>query len=186
MGIFTSALLIAFAAGFLAVADAQIPTACTDQESLENSMCCPNTTDGVCGEDAGRGSCMPLDFDDYDEESSDVRENWPHYFTHICQCRDDYGGYDCSRCKFGHYGPDCSKFQVLPRPPARELSDDDWADFTSILRMSKTYDSGYSAVLEESRPGNASIPTTPLSIYDQYIWVHHYATKDTFNAACML
>ena len=30
----------------------QVPTACADDESLENLQCCPTTADGVCGEDA--------------------------------------------------------------------------------------------------------------------------------------
>ena len=168
-------------AALLAVTGAQIPTVCADQTSLENLTCCPNTTNGVCGEDSDRGACMTLDFPEHDLESSDVRENWPHYYTQICHCNGNFGGYDCSRCKFGYYGSDCSQFQVLPRPPARDLSDEDWADFTNILKLSKRYDSGYSAVLEDSRPGNASIPVAPLTIYDHYVWVHHYTTKQTFE-----
>lgn len=174
---FYTVLLIAL----LAATDAQIPTVCTDQASLENSMCCPNTTDGVCGADANRGACMPIEIPNYDSNSSNVRENWPHYYTQICQCNGNFSGYDCSRCKFGYYGSDCSQFQVLPRPPARDLSDEDWADFTDILKRAKRYDSGYSAVLEDLQPGNASIPTAPLTIYDYYVWLHHYTTKETFE-----
>ena len=167
-----------FAAALLSVARAQIPTVCADQNSLENLICCPVTEDGVCGEEANRGACVSLDFPNYDNETSDVRVNWPHYYTQICQCSGNFGGYDCSRCDFGYFGPDCDQFQVLPRPPVRDLSDEDWSDLIDILKMSRDFDSGYSAVLEESCPGNASIPTTSLTVYEYYTWVHHYTAKD--------
>ena len=62
----------------------QIPTVCADDESLENLRCCPNTTsDGVCGEDANRGQCVELNIDGYSRDTTDVRGNWPHYFTQV-------------------------------------------------------------------------------------------------------
>ena len=173
------ALSVAVLAAWLTViANAQIPTVCADQNSLENSICCPVTADGIC---SNRGSCVTLDLQDYDDESSHVRGNWPHYYTQVCHCYGRFTGYDCSRCKFGYYGYNCQDFQVLPRPPARDLSDEDWTDFIELLNLAKTYSSGYSAVLEESLPGNASISTTPLTIYDYYVWIHHYVTKDAIN-----
>ena len=81
---------------------AQIPTVCSDADSLENAICCPTTSDGVCGENANRGQCVSLATPPrYD--TADVRANWPHYFNQTCQCIGNYGGYDCSRCKFGYY-----------------------------------------------------------------------------------
>ena len=61
----------------------QIPTACSDATSLENLECCPVTSDGVCGQDTGRGQCTDLNLPGYDRSSSDVRRNWPHYFTRV-------------------------------------------------------------------------------------------------------
>ena len=61
----------------------QIPTACADDESLENLRCCPTTSDGVCGEDANRGQCVQLSIDGYSTNTTDVRGNWPHYFTQV-------------------------------------------------------------------------------------------------------
>ena len=165
----------------LGLTTALIPTVCTDESSLANLICCPSTPQGVCGADAGRGSCQALDFAGYSNETSDVRVNWPHYYTQVCQCNGNFGGHDCSKCKFGYYGADCSQFQVLPRPPVRDFSDDDWAEFNSILRMTRTYDSGYSAVLEEAVPGTTNITTVPLTVYQFYIWVHHYTAKDSLN-----
>ena len=61
----------------------QIPTVCADEDSLENLRCCPTTDDGVCGEDASRGECVQLNLDGYSTNTTDVRGNWPHYFTHV-------------------------------------------------------------------------------------------------------
>ena len=73
----------------------QIPRACTDTSSLRNMICCP-TADGVCGINAGRGECASLQYS-HSTGTTDVRNNWPHYFTMACQCRGNYSGYDCSR-----------------------------------------------------------------------------------------
>ena len=160
---------------------AQIPTVCTDRESLENSICCPTTEDGVCGANSNRGACVSLNLPNYSNETSDVRRNWPHYFTQACQCNGNYAGYDCSRCKFGYIGFDCSKRRVLPRRPIRELTDEDWITFNDIIRKTRTYDSGYTAVLEESTPGNASLVMTNLSLYHFYIWIHHLTARDSLH-----
>ena len=61
----------------------QIPTACADEDSLENLRCCPTTDDGVCGEDANRGECVQLNLDGHRTDTTDVCANWPHYFTHV-------------------------------------------------------------------------------------------------------
>ena len=169
---------IAFAV-VASLAQAQIPTVCTDAESLTSLTCCPVTADGICGEDAGRGACVPLVFENYDNETSNVRKNWPHYFTQVCKCNDNFGGYDCSRCQFGYYGQNCGNFEVIPRPALRDFTNEDWVEFLSLLKMTRDYDSGYSAVLEESVPGNATIITTPLTAYEYYVWVHHYTAKDS-------
>ena len=157
---------------------AQIPTVCTDQESLENLVCCPITEDGVCGANANRGQCVSLNLPNYSRETSDVRRNWPHYFTQACQCNGNYAGYDCSRCRFGYFGSDCRRRRVLPRRPVRELTDEDWIAFLDILRKTRTYDSGYRVVMEESPPGNASLVMTNISLYQLYTWAHHYSAKD--------
>ena len=61
----------------------QIPTACADDDSLENLRCCPTTADGVCGQDANRGQCVQLNINGYTRDTTNARDNWPHYFTHV-------------------------------------------------------------------------------------------------------
>ena len=61
----------------------QIPTVCTDEDSLKNLRCCPTTVDGVCGRNANRGHCVRLSISNYSRNTTNVRDNWPHYFTHV-------------------------------------------------------------------------------------------------------
>jgi len=61
----------------------QIPTACADDDSLENLRCCPTTVDGVCGENANRGQCVSLNITGYSLNTTNVRDNWPHFYTHV-------------------------------------------------------------------------------------------------------
>ena len=158
---------------------AQIPTVCTDTQSLETLECCPTTSDGICGTNANRGTCETLDLPNYSRLTTNVRENWPHYYTRVCQCSGNYGGYDCSRCKIGYFGSDCSQMQVIPRREISTFTAQDWIGFNAILRMSREFDSGYQVVLEESVPGNSSIVTSNVTLYGLYVWMHHYAAKDS-------
>ena len=160
---------------------AQIPTACANVQSLESLMCCPTSVDGVCGEDAGRGSCEKINLDQYSKETTNVRVNWPHYYTRVCRCNGNFAGYDCSRCKYSYYGSQCNQKMILPRKSVREFTDEEWNDFIHILRLTRSRDSGYRFVLQETRPGNANLSMTNTSLYDSFTWLHHYATKDTIN-----
>ena len=60
----------------------QIPTTCADDDSLEN-LCCPTKVDGVCGENANRGQCVSLNITGYSLNTTNVRDNWPHFYTHV-------------------------------------------------------------------------------------------------------
>ena len=161
----------------------QIPAVCSDPDSLRDSICCPDTTDGICGSDAGRGQCVSLSLTDYDPSSSDVRENWPHYYTQMCECNENYGGIDCTRCKLGYYGNGCTQKQVIPRREAGSFSDSDWGELSKVLRLTRDYDSGYKVVLQEELPGTENLETTNISLYGLYVWVHHYAAKDSLDSS---
>ena len=154
---------------------------CADTHSLEQMTCCPVTGDGVCGEEAGRGRCVPVDFEGHSNETTNVRVNWPHYYTRVCKCSGNFGGYDCSGCSYGYYGQDCASRAIIPRKPVREFSEEEWREFISILRLIKTRDSGYKVILEEKVPGTADLRMANLSLYDLMIWTHHYAAKDAFD-----
>ncbi len=152
----------------------QIPTACSDPDSLQNLTCCPNN----CGADESRGSCVDLGLR-HNMESLDVRGNWPHYFTRACSCTGNYSGVDCSRCKYGHFGTNCEKYAVISRRPIHLLTGEEWTNYTNILKMSRTRDSGYEIVLDQYRPGTVDIETADIDLYDFFVWLHHFAAKDS-------
>ena len=101
--------------------------------------------------------------------------------TQVCRCNGNYSGYDCSRCKFGHYGPDCSQSQVLPRQPIASYNDEEWKEFIEIIQMLRTHDSDYTVVLEETTPGNSGLVTSNITLYKVYVWLHHFAAKDSIS-----
>ena len=117
-------------------------------------MCCPATEEGVCGGDADRGACVSVNFTKHDSLTNRVRANWPHYYTRVCKCNGNFAGYDCSRCKFGYYDPDCGTKEILPLKPIRDFTDEEWEDYKNILTLKRTYDSGYRVVLGEYLPGD--------------------------------
>ena len=157
--------------------NSQIPAACTDEVSLRSLTCCPNQ----CGASEGRGQCADLDLPaNYSLNSTDVRYNWPHYFTRGCTCTGNYGGYDCSACKYGYYGTTCNQTQVLPRKSVQELTDSEWREYIEILNMTWSYNSGYKVVLGEYTPGTTNIDMSDvLPLYHFFVWQHHFAAKDT-------
>ena len=36
-------------------------------------------------------------------------------------------------------------------------------------------------VLEEAVPGTTNLSMTNISLYNLYVWMHHYAAKDAFT-----
>ena len=60
----------------------------------------------------------------------------------------------------------------------REFSEEEWQEFIAIIRMTKTWESDYKVVLEERVPGTADLNMTNASLYDMWVWFHHYAGKD--------
>ena len=154
----------------------QIPAACTDEASLRNLTCCPNR----CGANEGRGECADLDLPpNYSMTSTNVRENWPHYFTRGCKCNGNYGGYDCSACKYGYYGPTCNFTQILQRKSIQQLTEQEWRKYIEILKMARSYLSGYKIVLGEYAPGTTNIEMSDITLYNLFVWQHHFAAKDS-------
>jgi len=48
-----------------------------------------------------------------------------------------------------------------------------------MIQLLHSYDSGYTIILEESLPGNSSLSMTNITLYKLYVWLHHYASKET-------
>ena len=177
----TSSLLtlvaMVFCVTMLQYSNGQFPVECMDDDSLRGRMCCPN----MC---SNKGTCtnlnIPLLPGQYN--STTVRSNWPHYFTSVCVCNDNFAGADCSRCKYGYYGSDCSQTMILSRRPISNLTDSEWTEYINILKASRSFQSGYFVFLEEPTGQNTDLTTLRKtavnSLYDLFIWQHHYAAKD--------
>ena len=138
--------------------------------------CCPDYAGSVCGKEQGHGDCMTITL----SNKSSVRDSWPHYFNHVCVCTENYAGYDCSRCKYGYYGENCSEFTVIERKPISKLSPDEWKDYLNVLNMTRMHDSGYKVFLKE--PDAKTLPSelqqSSIKLYDLFVWQHHYPAKD--------
>ena len=153
----------------------QIPTVCSTASHLTNMTCCPDD----CGQAEGHGQCEDIPLPStFSMASTDVRHNWPHYFTRACKCSGNYYGVDCSRCKYGYFGDNCEQKQVLARKSVQDLTAAEWSDYAEILKMARSYNSGYIVVLSETQPGTADLETADIDLYDFFVWQHHYSSKD--------
>ena len=167
---------IFFAISFVHV-DGQIPKPCANDGNLARE-CCPTlflpdqTSAGPCGEDLDRGKCDILNLP-FVENEDDERKNWPiQLFERVCNCSGNYDGYDCGECKFGYTGEDCN----TPKPRQMRqsldtLTSESWSTYLEGLRMAKTTKSRYWVLTQDSTLVN---PT----IYDLFIWIHHFSAKD--------
>ena len=153
----------------------QIPSVCADDSSLTNKECCPNS----CGGEE-RGTCEDIDLPDtYSDTSTNVRSNWPHYFTRACACKENYAGVDCTRCKYGYRGDDCMTKVSEPRRDLLDLTSAEWTKYHDALKMARRDSSGYKIILEEAPPGTSNLACEDISLYSLFIWLHHYAAKDS-------
>lgn len=168
----------------------QFPIECTDSTSLTNRVCCPNPGNGAgrCGENHNRGRCVSLAVKSQSNNQThkQVRNAWPFFYKQVCKCNHNYAGHDCSRCKYGFFGKYCEIRLVRERRPISQFTDEEWLNFIKILNMIKTYDSGYFVFTEEPvNVSDASVNLTNLTrsgsvkLYDMFVWLHHYPTKDT-------
>ena len=149
-----------------------------DPADLTARKCCPLFDGSECGSDDGRGVCGIITLP---EERSCVRDAWPYYFDRVCICNHNFAGYDCSRCKYGYYGDSCNDSKVMDRRPISEYSQQQWEDYVKILNLTKTHHSGHSVFLEEpptSSSDPSQLPTSTISLYDLFVWQHHYPAKD--------
>ena len=103
----------------------------------------------------------------------DGRFNWPsQIFTEVCKCKDNYGGFNCSECKFGYKGDDCSTKTVRVR---RSITDADfnWTNYREQLNRSKTeIQKRYKVYIG----GNVTNETNykEVTLYNLFAWMHHY------------
>ena len=165
----------------LQISIAQFPTECMETDPLIARECCPLYDGSKCGSDDGRGRCENITLP---KDRSSVRDAWPYYFDRLCICAHNFSGYDCGRCKYGHYGVNCNSSKVFDRRPLSKYSPQDWKEYVTILASTKTHHSGYSVFLNEPQSPSSNpsqLPSSPIMLYDLFVWQHHYAAKDNDN-----
>nr|XP_002129679.2 L-dopachrome tautomerase [Ciona intestinalis] len=173
---------------------AQFPRVCATLEAIEAHQCCPflSGNGSRCGEEEGRGSCVDIKIDDlphgqqYVLVGIDDRERWPErFFNRSCVCNSNYGGFDCSGCKPGWQGEDCSQ----QRPPVirqniMNMTQEERETFLDVLDLSKSIPHpDYVVAQDHYRNLVAENATEPnfinITIYDLFVWVHYYSVRDT-------
>ena len=114
-----------------------------------------------------------------DTKKPDFRYNWPaQIFTRVCKCTGNWFGYDCSRCKRGYGGPDCTekKQDFVVRKSFLDLSASEKNRIIEILNMAKYMESDFTVPIAEPPTSTGSFKS--LSLYDVFATFHYYTIRD--------
>lgn len=172
---------------------ALIPITCADPASIRNKECCPTSDPnaGPCGVNIGRGNCENVDRPIQNTATERfVRDNWPQsLFMRVCKCNGNYGGFDCGECKFGYRENENGTCVAAPsrrRRPVSELSADEWREYVDALIQAKeTVSPRYVTIAEEPTFDDPSaIRTVSTTVYNLFVWAHHYAAKNNLDNFC--
>ena len=114
----------------------------------------------------------------FNTNQTDFRYNWPaQIFTHVCKCTGNWAGYDCTRCKRGYGGADCTvKLDPVVRRNFLDLSPSEKSRIIEILNMSKYMESDFTVPIDENLIGTDSFKA--LSLYDVFATFHYYTIRD--------
>ncbi|XP_066290411.1 tyrosinase-like [Branchiostoma lanceolatum] len=179
-------VLVAVCFSLLLIADAQFPRACTDAVSFGRRECCPIPAGFTepCG-GAGRGQCgnftdpTPTNQTGWPSTyNTDDRRRWPSvFFTRFCSCEGNYAWADCSRCKLGFYGPNCTETKVLTRKNVLNLTAEEKAKFVAYVNNTKYAQIDY-VVASESYVNTSVVPQfRNVSAYDYFAYLQYYASS---------
>ena len=117
--------------------------------------------------------------------TADARYLWPTVvFENVCQCKGNYGGYNCMECDFGWSGTNCQtrKGRVV-RKHFASLTDEEKNDFVSATIQLKNEIGVWSVIVAE--PENYSVGRVTLqnvSTYDFFIYLHSFVARDDAGA----
>jgi len=165
-----------------------LPVDCTDSQSINSGVCCPNNCYSP------RGSCESITIvgegssgrDPTERNiSKDIREQWPYFYKKACKCNGNYEDYDCSGCRFGYqYNPEdnsCNKVEYTRRS-VLQVSNSEWREYIDVLKSASRTRARYKVFTTENVPfedyGALSDHLYRPTLTELYAWVHHYAAKD--------
>ena len=117
-----------------------------------------------------------------DTNKPDFRYNWPaQIFTHVCKCKGNWAGYDCSRCKRGYNGTDCQNRTSVVRKSFLDLSPSEKNRIIEVFNMAKDMhmESDFTVPIGPigEKPSNThSFISLPL--YDIFVTFHYYTIRD--------
>ena len=172
------ALLLCFT---ISSSKAQLPAVCTNPSNFYKQICCPEPFVGAgpCGSQLSppRGRCIKIYTN---QNTTDVRGNWPHYYNRICKCQPRFGNFDCRECAFGFKGVTCNESIVRTRKLLNHLSENELDDLINTLYMAKTFPSRYVVIINETRSGIIP-PMRASSLHNVFVWIHYYISKESYS-----
>ena len=161
---------------------ALIPLVCSEPANFYQQRCCPEPFPGAgpCGSHLStpRGNCVWVVTE---SNTSDVRRNWPHYFNQICKCNRQFGNFDCGECEYGYRGEECSEKYTKRRRFINDLPPDELKEYVDILYAAKQHPSRYASIGSETLPGTVPPMYKNVTVYNLFVWIHYYISKETYG-----
>ena len=173
-GVFILAVLIL---GGVELVAAQIPSVCANNADLTNGTCCPDNCGG-----STRGVCVDVskicktNYTSVPLPPNDERFNWPSkIFTHVCRCKGNYDGFNCSECKFGYEGQDCNTKQAERVRTSITENNFNWTKYHEQLSKAKTATQNrYKVYTGNGTDFKNETSYKEVSLYNLFAWMHHY------------
>ncbi|KAM3932827.1 tyrosinase-like [Leptodactylus fuscus] len=113
----------------------------------------------------------------------DSRFNSPaFFFTHKCQCKGNFDGPNCGRCKPKYTGTNCDALLPCTRRELRQLSRREQIDFIVILNFCKEQtDPEYSIMSAGDIFDSSSYKFSDASYYNVWCYQRYYAHQSFIN-----
>ncbi|CAH1251840.1 TYR [Branchiostoma lanceolatum] len=180
--------LLLVLAGCFRRGDAQFPRVCTSDDALDSKECCPIPPgfNAPCG-GPGRGHCADTPDPTVKDHALrkaynvDDRRHWPTvFFNRTCKCEGNFSGYDCTKCIWGHRGPNCE----TKKPPAvrrniKQISAEEKMKFQRYFDQAKNTTSDFVFALEFKENIRGSENFVNISVFDYFVAAHYYASRET-------
>lgn len=132
----------------------------------EQEVCCPVPSQAAlpCGNDKQRGYCAPVE-----DISMGVEPFWSKY-TYMCFCNGNFDGIDCSSCKHGFTGKDCTEKVTSVRKDIQLLTRQERALYATTLQ--KMNNNTRVFILKNN---------DPVDVFHSFGVIHALAMKNGFH-----